>query len=74
MSITRHTLQQDGNCVSCGEVVLRGNDVIKTPNLNGWAANKFFCFDCGREIAKIALANADLEEFGQELVMDKLNK
>jgi hypothetical protein len=67
-------MQQDGSCRSCGVPLSRGGAAVKTPNRAVGSAHNYFCYSCAREIAKVALADADLNEFGQEIVMDKLEK
>jgi RNase P subunit RPR2 len=74
MSISRHIMQQDGTCRACRAPLSRGSEAVKTPNRADGSAHHYFCYSCAREIAKVALADADLDVFGQELVMDKLNK
>lgn len=66
-------MQQDCNCRVCGIKLHRTHEAIKTPNISSGRPNLYFCFTCAREIAKAVLVDADLEEFGQELVMDKLS-
>lgn len=67
-------MQQDGFCRSCSKGLPRGEIGIRTPNHGAGSSNLYFCTSCARKIAKIVLADEDLNEFGQELVMDKLVK
>lgn len=71
--IEKYTMKRDGSCRPCGKRVLRGTDVIKTAAFGGQDNQVYICMDCGKEIAKIALAGVNLDEFGQEIVMEVLS-
>ena len=72
--IEKYTMQRDGSCRPCGKKIERGDSVIRTAAYGGQDSQVFICMACGREIAKIALEKEDLDEFGQEMVMEKLLK
>jgi len=74
MSISRHIMQQDGYCRSCGYSLLRGSAAVETPIFATGSAHNYFCYGCAYKIAKVALADVSLDDFGQELLMDKLEK
>jgi DNA-directed RNA polymerase subunit RPC12/RpoP len=71
--IEKWTMKQDGICRPCGLRLLKGTVAIKTAAHGGQDKTVYICMDCGRSIAKVVLATADLDEFGQEMVMDKLS-
>lgn len=71
--IEQWTMKQTGSCRPCGNKLSRDTVVIKTAAHGGQDSKVYICMDCAREIAKLALATADLDEFGSEMVMDKLS-
>lgn len=72
--IEKYTMQRDGSCRPCGTTLERGQTVIRTAAYGGQDSQVFICMECGYELAKIALETVDLDEFGQEIVMDKLKQ
>lgn len=72
--IENYQMQRDGTCRPCGVKLLRGTLVIRTPAIGGQDNKVYICLDCARTIAKIVLMDSDLDQFGQELVMYKLEK
>jgi len=73
-NIEKYTMQRDGTCRPCGKKLERGDEMIRTNAFGAQDSQVFICLDCGRDIAKIALEKEDLDEFGQEMVMEKLQK
>ncbi len=69
----KHKMLRKGKCRPCGIPLEIGTEVIRTVANGGQDSQVYICMSCGRDIAKIVLAEENLDEFGQEIVMGKLS-
>lgn len=69
----KHKMLRKGKCRPCGIPLTPGTEVIKTNANGGQDSQVYICMSCARDIAKIVLADVNLDEFGQEIVMEKLS-